>query len=51
MGFNFFKKKIKNIENLEQAKLLGLITEEEMLQLKLERIKQRLKQLLTKQKK
>lgn len=45
MSFNFFKKKVKNIESLEQAKLLGLITEEEMLQLKLERIKQKLKNL------
>lgn len=47
--FKFFKKKMPK-ENLEKALALGLITEEEMLQLELERIKQRLKDIIKKRK-
>jgi len=46
--FNFFKKKEKT--DLEKVKELGLITEEEMLKLQLERIEKKLENLNKKKK-
>lgn len=48
--FEFFKKKTTK-ENLEKALAFGLITEEEMLRLELERIQKKLKKFLNKKEK
>jgi len=49
---NIFKRKKSNDkEDLDKAKELGLITEEEMLRLKIERAEQDLKEYLDRQKK
>lgn len=47
--FDFLKKK-NTKENLEKALALGLITEEEMLRLQLERIEKKLRNLVKKMK-
>jgi hypothetical protein len=46
---NFFKRKY-NLEGLEKAKAMGLISEEEMLELQLERLEKKLKELIAKKK-